>query len=401
MDNNFYIRKIHDSCAASVIEDIGFDKVYIHKAVNKYNFILLKIHNLTSPQCTIIKQLALSIGADAAVHRDVITCKIDKSDILLGCSYSQLSKLVDKLKHQPFKLPLLGELLIKQIKNSESKSIIINDITFDWAKKTYIMGILNVTPDSFSDGGKYFTEEESERQIIKMLEAQVDIIDVGGETSKPFSKEIKPYEQIERVVPVIKKIRELSKTIPISIDTRHSEVAKEAVKYGANIVNDVSGFDWDQEMPAIVANLNVPIIIMHSLASPDKMQINPEYAKNVVDAVYEALSDKVSMALQAGIKRENIIIDPGFGFGKTLEHNLELVQRISEFRSLGLPILAGISRKSVISNIINVPPQERDDATLALNSYLASNGANIIRVHNFEKHTQAFMVLDRVIKTKF
>lgn len=398
MENNFYIRKISTDSAALVIEETGFDRHYIKKALAKYNFTLIKVHNLTCPQANIIKQLALSVGADAAVHREVITCKVEFTDILIGTSHSQAKLLAEKLKHQPFKLPKLGELILEQIQMHHPEPIKINNITFNWAKKTYIMGILNITPDSFSDGGKYLSLKEAEQQIIKMINNRVDIIDVGGESTKPFSKEVLPDEQIKRIIPVIKKIREINKDIPISIDTRHSKVAAEAVNSGANIINDVSGFDWDKNMCKVVKDLDIPIIIMHSLSNPETMQLNPEYDDNIVNSVYKSLCDKVQKAVKYGIKRENIIIDPGIGFGKTLEHNIELIKRIEEFKSLNLPILVGVSRKSIISNIINVPPEERDDATLALNSYLASNGANIIRVHDIEKHCKSFKVLDRIIK---
>lgn len=396
MEKDFYIRKITPESAEEVIQDIGFDKAYIKQALSKYRFNLYKIHNLSCPQATIIKQLALSIGADAALHREVITCKVDKTDILLGCTDSQMKILCEKLKKQPFKLPAISENLI-EISGITPKSLKIRETVFDWAKKTYIMGILNVTPDSFSDGGNFDTPEKAFEHAKYLIKLGSDIIDIGGESTKPFSKEVFPDEELKRVIPVIKKIREFDENIPMSIDTRHAVVAEEAIKAGADIVNDVSGLDWDEKMASVISKLQVPVVIMHSKSSPETMQVNPEYEKNIIDAVYESLSGKIQKAVEAGIKQENIIIDPGIGFGKTLEHNLEIIKRINEFTSLGCPLLVGVSRKSMISNIIDVPPEEREEAGIALNAFLASRGVNIIRVHDTEKHFKAFKVLDRVL----
>lgn len=400
MHSIFNIKKIRPENAFSVIKDIGFDSSYVHKAVNKYNFILLKIFDLTPPQSTIVKQIALSVGADAAVHREVITCKVEKSSLLLGCTLSQLDLIADKLRYQPFKLYVLADLLLQQ-KNIKLKPLIINDISFNWSEKTYIMGILNITPDSFSDGGSFLNKEDYEKQIIKMIESKVDIIDIGGETTKPFSKPVPADEQLKRIIPAINIIRSMDKKIAISVDTRDSKVAQSVIDAGADIINDVSGFDFDCNMVKVVAGNKVPVVIMHSLGSPETMQLNPEYNENIVDAVYNSLYQKLEFAMDNGIPQENIILDPGIGFGKTLEHNLELIQRVEEFISLGQPLLLGVSRKSVISNITNIPASERDDATLALNSYLASKGANILRVHNFNSNINAFKVLDKVIKNNF
>ena len=263
------------------------------------------------------------------------------------------------------------------------------------------MGILNITPDSFSDGGKFLSEGKALEHCLKMIEEGADIIDIGGETTKPFSNSTPDEIQLERVIPVIKKIREIDINIPISIDTRSARVAQEAVKNGADIINDVSGFGYDPVMIKTAAYLEMPVIIMHSLAEPKTMQLNPAYENNVIDEIFKSLFDKAQNALEAGIKKENIIIDPGIGFGKTLEHNLEIIRRIEEFKSLGFPILAGVSRKSVISEITNLPTNEREEANIALASYLAANGVNILRVHEVYKHYNALKVLDKLIRKTY
>ncbi len=399
--SNYFVRKISSESIETVIKDIGFDRNYIKNALKKYDFKLYKVCNLSCPQASIIKQLALSIGADAAVHREVITCKTEKTDILIGSTVSQLEVLCLKLKYQPFGLSKISELLISRLKSDIPMPLRIRDTEFIWGEKPYIMGVLNVTPDSFSDGGKYFTVEKAVEHTREMIKAGVDIIDIGGESTRPFSKEVNPEIELERVIPVIKKIREFDSLIPLSIDTRHAEVAREAVNAGADIINDVSGFSWDVKMPGIAAETGVPVVITHSCGPPETMQENPVYEGNVVDSVYKDLAEKTQFAVNNGVKPENIIIDPGIGFGKTFEHNLELIKRIEEFRSLGYPVLVGVSRKSVISKILDVPAQEREDANIALNSYLVSKGVNIIRVHNVEKHYKALKVLNKIINGKF
>lgn len=373
------IREISPKSAEAVIQDIGFDKAYIQTAVKKYNYKLIKISELTCPQATIIKQLALSVGSDAAVHREAITCKVDRSGLLLGGSVAQLEMICEKLKKQPFKLKELSGQLLAQLQPRKTH----------WSDKTYIMGILNVTPDSFSDGGKYLDPEHALDHAKQMIEDGADIIDIGGESTRPYSKEVDSEEELKRVIPVIEKIRAFDQDITLSIDTRHSSVAEHAVKAGVNIINDVSGLEWDQKMLDVAAKAQVPVVIMHSLGSPDTMQVAPVYEENVVDAVYKDLYKKTQRAIETGIKPENIIIDPGIGFGKTKEHNIELIKRIEEFNSMGYAVLIGLSKKSFIAG--------DEDATLALNTYVAAKGANIIRVHDVAKHFKAIQTLDKVL----
>ncbi len=394
--NEFCIRKISPANVQTVIKNIGFDRGYIKTALKKYDFKLYKITGLSCPQATIVKQLALSVGADAALHREVITCKVEKTDVLIGSTVSQLETICRKLKCQPFSLNNLADKLLGQLHITKPAGMTIRGNVFDW-KRPYIMGILNVTPDSFSDGGKYLASEKAVKHAQEMIESGVDIIDIGGESTRPYSKEVNPDRELERVIPVIEGIREFNGSIPISIDTRHAKTAQKAIETGADIINDVSGLEWDENMVCVAAEKQVPVVIMHSLAPPETMQENPVYEENIVDAVYKELYGKVQKALNAGVKPENIIIDPGIGFGKTFEHNIELISRIEEFKSSGYPVLAGISRKSVIANILDVPPEEREEANIALNSYLISKGVNIIRVHDVEKHYKAVKVLNRVL----
>lgn len=398
--NEIYIRNITPESAEKVISEIGFDRSYIKQALKKYNFRLYKLCNLSCPQATIIKQLALSVGADAALRREVITCQTKKTDLLIGSTVSQLEIICQKLKHQPFALNKISEEILKQIKLNSPKKMTIRGKIFDFTKKTFIMGVLNVTPDSFSDGGNYLDTEKAIKHVKEMINSGADIIDIGGESTRPFAKEVDTDEELKRVIPVIKKIREFNKEVPLSIDTRHSKVALEAIKSGADMINDVSGLDWDKKMISAAVKTQVPVIIMHSLGNPETMQQNPVYNENVIDSVYKNLCDKTLKAIESGINPENIIIDPGIGFGKTLDHNIEIIKRIEEFISSGFAVMAGVSRKSVISGIINIPPEDRDEATIALNSFLVSKGVNILRVHNVSGHYKSIPVIDKIIKNK-
>ncbi len=257
--------------------------------------------------------------------------------------------------------------------------------------RIYLMGILNVTPDSFSDGGKYNTLDNALFRAEKMLKEGADIIDVGGESTKPFSKSVSIENELERVIPVVEKINRNFKCI-ISIDTYKSRVAEEAIKNGAKIINDISGFCFDDDMEKVALKYNAASIIMHIKGTPKDMQINPFY-ENVVDEVYNFLKDKSERLKSKGLSE--IVIDPGFGFGKSLEDNYKLLRNLSKFKEINCPILAGISRKSMIGKVTNIPPEDRLPGTIALNSIAILNGANIIRCHDIAENFQAIKIVEK------
>lgn len=388
----FLIKEINQNSLKQSIQEVGFDSSYIEKVLDKYQFKLLKIFDLTPQQASILKQSALSVGADCAVHREVITCKVDKTDAILGGSYEQIKKIAQKLKQQPFSLGKLADCLCSNLEN-HLEPIVLREKVLDWSK-TYLMGILNITPDSFSDGGKYFSLDDA---IYKARELALysDILDIGGESTRPNALQVDVEEEIKRVCSVIMSIRDKGIDIPISIDTRNAKTAKQALLAGADIVNDVSGGIWDAEMIEVVSEFQSPFILMHSIKTPETMQENPQYDK-VVDEIYLNLSSKIENALSKGIKKNKIIIDIGIGFGKNLEHNLELLKRIFEFKSLNCPLLVGVSRKSFMNKIVPLDFDENDIATLSLNSFLASEGVNILRVHNPKIHKKSLMIIDRL-----
>jgi len=270
------------------------------------------------------------------------------------------------------------------------------NVVYDLNSRTHIMGVLNITPDSFSDGGKYF---ESKVKIERVLEDAVqmemdgaDFIDVGGESTRPGSESITIDEELERVIPVITELKK-KVNIPVSIDTYKHEVAEEALKAGAEIVNDISGFNFDEKLPEITAKYNASCILMHIKGTPKNMQKDPSYT-NVVEEVYKYLSTAITKAENAGIKQ--IMTDVGIGFGKNLQHNLILIRNISRFKSLGYPILLGVSRKSFMDRIYPTPMNERLEGTIAANSIGIANGANIIRVHDVLENKRASRIADKL-----
>ncbi len=259
----------------------------------------------------------------------------------------------------------------------------------------YIMGVINITPDSFSDGGDFLDIDKALFRVEEMIKEGADIIDVGGESTRPFSKPISEQEEIDRVIPVIEKINS-NFNIIISIDTYKSNVAREALKNGAEIINDISGFSFDGRMIEVAKEFNATSVIMHIKGTPKDMQLNPVY-EDVVSEVYNFLENRVNLLKSNGLNK--IIIDPGFGFGKSLEHNYILLKNLDKFKKLGCPILIGISRKSMIGKVIDIPPKERVAGTIVLNTIGMLNGASIIRVHDIKEAYQGIAVLKKYIET--
>ncbi len=257
-----------------------------------------------------------------------------------------------------------------------------------------IMGILNVTPDSFSDGGDHFSCDNAVAQAEKMIEEGADIIDIGGESTRPYSDAVAERDEIERVVPVIKALR--SRTdIPISIDTKKAAVAKEALDAGADIINDISALQSDPVMIDLVCETDCPVIIMHMQGDPKTMQIAPRY-HDVVAEVKTFFSERLKFLEEKGIKKERLIIDPGIGFGKTLEHNLSLIKHLDTFSSLGLPLLLGHSRKSFLGTITGRDAKMRDLPTAVIAALVRHSHVDIVRVHNVADTKDALQVAEAI-----
>ncbi len=260
--------------------------------------------------------------------------------------------------------------------------------------KPLIMGVLNVTPDSFSDGGKYFTHEKAMIKAQQMIEAGADMIDIGGESSKPGAATVSCEEELTRVIPIIKEIRKES-DICLSIDTTKAQVMHEAVAAGASMINDISGFRSNESL-ALAVKLDVPLCIMHMQGNPETMQNKPFYSQNLIEELNQFFKQRIATLIAAGIKRQNLIIDPGFGFGKTVEHNMELVNRIAEFKRHDLPLMLGVSRKCSLGLILNAPVNRRLSGGLAIAVFAALQGVAIIRTHDVEETNQAFIMLQAI-----
>ncbi len=265
--------------------------------------------------------------------------------------------------------------------------------------KTRIMGILNITPDSFSDGGKFFDREKALKRALEIEREGADILDIGGESTRPGSMPVSAALETRRVLPVIKELSRVIK-IPISIDTHKHEVADAALSVGASMVNDISGLKNDREMAKVVSMTNAGLCLMHKKGAPIDMQEEPYYY-DVVSEVSESLKESIFLAEQAGIREDRIVIDPGIGFGKTTEHNLALLNRLKEFTKLGKPIMIGVSRKSFIGNITGRKVTDRIAGTLAATCMAMLNGAALVRAHDVRLTREAADVIDALKSEKY
>ena len=276
-------------------------------------------------------------------------------------------------------------------------TLAIREYEFHWGRRTYLMGILNVTPDSFSDGGQYNTLQSALSQAQYMINHGADIIDIGGQSTRPGAEEISYTEEFERVIPIIKAIREQF-SIPISIDTTRAKIAEKAIAAGADMINDISGGTFDPEMFNLAARVDVPIILMHMRGKPENMQQMTNY-QDLVPDILDFLGLQLQKAIACGVDSEKIIIDPGIGFAKTFEQNIQLLRRLSDFKVLGVPILIGTSRKSFIGKIINQQdPQKRVWGTAATCCSAIMSGADILRIHDVAEIYDVSRVADTIYR---
>ncbi|MEG5060585.1 dihydropteroate synthase [Microcoleus sp. A2-C5] len=283
------------------------------------------------------------------------------------------------------------------------RKLTIRNKTFEWGKRTYLMGVLNVTPDSFSDGGDFNTIESALAQAENMVKSGVDIIDIGGQSTRPGAAEISLAEELDRVIPVVNMLRQKADifgSVPISVDTTRAQVAKAAVDAGADIVNDISGATFDSEMLSTVAQLQVPIILMHIRGTPQTMQKLTDY-QDLMGEIGDFLQSRIAAAVAAGIDKSQIIIDPGIGFAKTYSQSLEILQQLPKFRVLDCPILVGVSRKSFIGQILQQPEaKQRIWGTAAACTGAIANLADILRVHDVREMHDVCLVADAIFRNQ-
>lgn len=356
----------------------------------------IKLNSVSLKSAHIIKQEMLALGGDCALPRSAMEFKENTMDIIIIGTLKQYRLLSKKLKSQPFGLKEIGDKLLEVVENyyKEPKVIKTDKVTLDFSKGPLIMGILNVTPDSFYDGGKYYEKDLAIKRGLELVDEGADIIDIGGESTRPGSQQIQEDEELRRVIPVIE---ELSKriSVPISIDTYKSGVARRAIEAGAVIVNDISGLQFDEKMVEVVAEKRVPVVIMHIKGTPANMQINPHY-DDVIHELLGYFGERINFALSNGVPEDNIIIDPGIGFGKRLEDNLSIIKNLSSFRIFNKPILIGVSRKSFIGKILELPPEDRLEGTITAVLYSIINGAKIVRVHDVKEIKRCIKVYNGI-----
>ncbi len=285
------------------------------------------------------------------------------------------------------------------LKNSNSNEFYCARHIIDLSKRTYIMGVLNITPDSFSDGGSYIDQDKAINHALEMQEQGADIIDIGAESTRPGAEQISPKQQIARMGSVVKMLSKKLK-IPISIDTSSSIVAEYCLDIGASIINDVFALRKDEKLAKVISEYQAGVILMHMDKTPQNMQKSPEY-KDIILEIKSFFEQAKQSAVKSGIKPQSIMLDPGIGFGKTTKHNLEIINKLDCFKSLGCGILIGTSRKSFIGNVLDLPVAEREFGTAASIALAIANGANVVRVHNVKQMKQVSVLTDAIIKQGF
>ncbi|HOD54453.1 MAG TPA: dihydropteroate synthase [Candidatus Cloacimonadota bacterium] len=384
--------------AKTALKQIEVTEAGIDLMADKMLHINIKMKDVKLAAANILKQEMLSLGADAAVAKGVVTGKAEYSDVILSGSLNQFNKLSHKLEKQSwFGLSEIRQSIIDimQAFQSENQGIMkIRDKTFE-KNKTWLMGILNVTPDSFSDGNLFNTPKKALDHCIEMIKQGVDIIDIGGESSRPGSDPLNEDDEIQRVIPVIETIRKVS-DIPISVDTYHAETARLSIEAGADIINDISALRFDQKMTDVLKTQpHIPIILMHMQGMPKTMQNEPFYHDVIAD-ILSFFDERISYCKAHGIEKHRIILDPGIGFGKRLEDNLMILNQLSAFSSFGCPVLLGASRKSFINQIYPSLPQERLMGSLSTSALAFQHGINFVRVHDVKAHREFLSVLQSV-----
>lgn len=374
------------------IKAVGADRTGCGWMAPKAVHRVLKISGLTSQQASIIKQEMLSKGGEAAVAREVLNCSPELSEVITMGTLKQYEALATKLKMQPFGLSSLAREITWVLGCLEGRKPLELDCrgkVLSLGRRTLVMGILNVTPDSFSDGGSFADPGKALEHAFGMVGEGADIIDIGGISTRPGHATVTAEEELDRLLPVLSRlVRELP--VPVSVDTFNAKVALRTLEEGAHIINDQWALRSDPEMAAVVARYNVPLVIMHN-------QKSAEY-HDLLGDIIDYFRGSIDLALEAGIKRENIIIDPGIGFGKTLEQNLNVMSRLRELDCLGLPVLLGTSRKSMIGKTLNLPVDQRVEGTAATIAFGIVNGADIVRVHDVEAMVRVSKMTDAMVR---
>lgn len=394
--------KINDlSGARRILEELGVDRGGVQIMKHKMPYLLISVENVQARATHIIKEVMLSRGGECATPREVYALEKEPVRVIMMGTARQFQSAINNLKIQPFGLSRLAEELQATLESAVSEGSVEREIkaggfSLPLGRRTLVMGILNVTPDSFSDGGEYKSDEEAVNRAVEMVNAGADIIDVGGESTRPGSEPVTVEEEIRRTIPVIRAIAG-EVDVPVSIDSYKSEVSERALDAGAVILNDVSGLRFDPKMIRLAAESKAPVIIMHMQGIPRNMQENPEYDDVVLD-ITRFLRARAQAAVDGGVDPGKIIVDPGIGFGKTLDHNLEIIRCLERFKSLGYPVLLGPSRKRFIGGVLDRGTDQRLFGTAATVALAVAGGADIVRVHDIEQMVDVVRMADAVIR---
>lgn len=352
---------------------------------------VMRLDGVPGAAAVMLRQSLRAVGGEAVLN--------DGAMLLIGTE-AQYREAGDTLQTQP-DMAAIAEAILAALANYERQGGMLRCGKFELplGEKTYVMGILNVTPDSFSGDGLGDSVEAAVRRAERMVADGADMLDIGGESTRPGAEEVSLEEELRRVVPVIAALAERF-PVPISVDTYKSAIAREAVRAGATIVNDISGLRFDPEIAAVAAEAGAAVVVMHIQGTPRTMQQHPHY-DDLMAEVCDYLQESTKIAKAAGIPRAQVVLDPGFGFGKTVEHNLELLRRLRELTSYGQPLLAGTSRKSTIGKVLGgLPPEERVEGTAATVAIAIQNGADIVRVHDIKEMARVAKMTDAIVRMK-
>lgn len=374
--------------------------------VTGHGAITITLRGLTSEQAAILRAFTADHNTGADSSAPLFSSLQKSSSLSPGSPETALSGTADQLKHflhlisSDARLTALSrniDSLLDNFLRSDYK-LDCRGKTLRLGGRTHIMGILNVTPDSFSDGGLYIEPARALSHAREMAAAGADILDIGGESTRPGAEPLSEEEELRRIIPLIERLS-AELTIPLSVDTYKSSVARKALQAGASIVNDISGLRFSPDMAAVAADYGAAVVIMHIKGTPRDMQQNPVYA-DVIEEIQTYLEAGMERADKAGIGRERMLVDPGIGFGKTLEHNLAILNRLDEFRTLGRPIVLGTSRKKFIGAVLDIPvPEQRGDGTAATVALGIERGASILRVHDVAPAVRVARMTDAIVRT--
>jgi len=360
---------------------------------DRFLYCTLKLEGVDTRAANLILTAIEALGGSIAMRKAAREFTVRETDVIVSGSRHVFRLLAARLKGEPYGLDGIASELTACMTGG-ARLMTWGKRSLDFSRKTYVMGILNCTPDSFYPGSRATTLKDALASGREMIDAGVDIIDVGGESTRPGSDPVRAEEEIRRVIPVVQALRGISDVI-ISIDTRKREVAERALDAGADIVNDISGLRHNEDLANLVARRKVPIVLMHMRGTPKTMQKNPLY-RNTISEILRELEPSVTAALGAGIARDMIIIDPGIGFGKRVQDNLRIIRELGSLKSLAFPILVGLSRKGFIGELLDRPVEKRLIGTVTANTLAILNGANIIRVHDVADAVEMVKIIDSV-----